>query len=69
MYEWSKLEKLLARQEAKVKSKKRVIERAQKRRKGNSLFHIDGLTAPHKRGVGGKVPKTQEGASRSEVML
>ena len=50
---WDKLEKL----PTKVKSKKEVIEKAQRRGKNSSFSDADGLVSPQELGVGTTVPK------------
>ena len=57
--EWNKLEKLPAWQGTKVKSKKAVIAKAQKRRKDSSFCDVDGLVQPQEFGVGAKVLKNK----------
>ena len=52
-----KLEKMSAWQVTKVKSKKEVIKKAQKREKDSSFFDTGGLEPPQELGIGATVPK------------
>ena len=55
-WEWEKLENLPAWQMTKVRSKREVIQEAQKRGKDSSFCHADGPVLPQELGVGAQVP-------------
>ena len=66
--DWEWLENLPAWQVTKIKSKREVIEKAQ-RGKDCSLCYIDRPVPPQECGVGAAVPKIQKVVWYSEVML
>ena len=67
--EWEQLEKLPAWHVTKVKSKKEIIEKAQKREKDSSFCHAHGLVPPQELGVGAEVQKNIKVVLCSEVTL
>ena len=65
--EWEKLEKIMAWNQTKVKSKKMVIDKA---RTADSSFRIiNGHLSSEKCWIGGKTPKIQRSSCNSEVIL